>query len=86
MPFIDGLKLQLGVWCASILNRSIGLPGCAIGVAATLLLDRVSALLRSFAARMLCLALTADTPAHACRNLTGHYEDKKKCSETLHHC
>jgi hypothetical protein len=70
----------------AILNRSIGLPGGAIGVATTFLLDRVSSLLCAFAAGMRRLALTADTPAHAGRYLTGDYEDEKKCSETLHHC
>jgi hypothetical protein len=84
--FICRLRLQLSLIGGAILNRSIRLPGHAISAATTFLLDRVDTLLCALAAGMLGLALTADTPAHAGRYLTGYYEDEKKCSETLHHC
>jgi hypothetical protein len=83
---IARLGLQPGLRGGAVLNRSIRLPGRAIGVATTFLLDRVSALLCAFAAGMRRLALTADTSAHAGRYLTGYHEDEKECSETLHHC
>jgi hypothetical protein len=83
--FIDRLKLQSGLRRATILHGSIRLAGHAIGAATTFLLDRVNALLCALAAGMLRFALTANTAAHAGRNLTGYDEDEKKCSETLHH-
>ena len=81
---IDGLKLQLGLRCRAVLNRSIRLANHAVGVATTFTTDRVAGPLIAFAAGVLRL-LAADTPAYSGINLTRYYEYKKKCCETLQH-